>query len=230
MQKESDHAPCPRNIMEFHIISTRSCFIDVPIRAIHSEFFHGKASRGGSFPTSKDYRLQHEVDLPLRLHKNAHNIAEVFCPDYELVVSERIAGALHGSLRVDLFPVEFATLYSHPYKVGDLDCGFLDFDAQMRFIDKQKDSKHLHDKVGRYFHVRPPSIHEVHAAFPEAARVNVQSGVDGEIESIPNSPKLFETIPIFDIGAGYVMGSPFYDILASGIDWTYFTHVSHAIS
>jgi hypothetical protein len=216
------------NAMEFHVIKIRSN--PVVTRAIHNAFFHGKAHRGGSFPTSKDYRLQHEVDLPMRLHKNAHNIAEVFCPEYELVVSERIAQSLKAaSLLVDVLPIEFEILYSYPFGAGDLACGFLSYDDQMRFIDKRKDSKVLHEKVGRYFYVRTPPLWEVRSAFPEAPQVEIESEDRTQVVAIPASAKLFEVTPVFSLGAGYVMGEPFYEILASGIDWTYFTHAVRTV-
>lgn len=117
--------------MEYHVISVRSRFIDTPIRSVHAHFFHGKAKRGGRFPNANDYRITHEPDKPLRLHKNVYKIGDVFAPEFELVVSDVVAKRLSLIANLELLPVHFELLYNYPYEIGDLGCGFETSDAQI---------------------------------------------------------------------------------------------------
>ncbi len=97
--------------MQFHLLSVRTFFKDGPIRVVHSSFFHGRAKRGGVFPSSADYRLAYELDSPLRLHKNVHKIAHVFAPEFELVVSEQLMELLATIPLVKSIESVFEILY-----------------------------------------------------------------------------------------------------------------------
>lgn len=110
--------------MNYHVVSVRSRFIGTSIRSIHAAFFHGKAKLGGFYPTADDFRITHEPDTPLQLHKNVYKIGDIFAPEFELVVSNIFANRLAGIPNLELQPVKFGLLYNYPYEVGDLGCGF----------------------------------------------------------------------------------------------------------
>ena len=208
--------------MRFHFLSVRTFFKDVPIRTIHSEFFHGKAMRGGAFPTSTDYRLSHLVDLPLRLHKNVYKIAHLFAPEFELVVSEQLMEELATASRIKSIECFFYILYRYPFEPGDLGCGFDRHDRQMQFIDKQSDDLSLHRLVPRYFHLQIPALRDVRVAFPGHALTTVQ--IDSDLKKLPMSEQLLSEVPMYKFGGTTVIRSDVFDILEPYIDWLYFTH------
>ncbi len=77
-----------------------------------------------------DYRVLHPVDIPLGLHKNVFRIANLFAPEFELVVSDRVANDLAQISNLKLGPVSFEVLYEYPFVPGDLGCGFKTHDQQ----------------------------------------------------------------------------------------------------
>jgi hypothetical protein len=208
--------------MRFHLLSVRTFFKDVPIRSIHSQFFHGKAMRGGAFPTSKDYRLNHQVDLPLRLHKNVYNIAHLFAPEFQLVISEQLLEKLPTELCIKSSECVFDLLYRYPFEPGDLGCGFDRHDHQMQFIDKQSDDLSLHRLVPRFFHLQIPVLREIRAAFPGHAIARVQ--IDSDLAELPMSEQLLSEVPMYRFGGTTVVRSDVFDVLEPYIDWLYFTH------
>jgi hypothetical protein len=211
--------------MLFHVVAVRSSYISAPIRAIHAKFFHGKARRGGEFPSSTNARLAHDVDLPLRLHKNAFKIADVFAPELELVVSRSVSAKLSSMESLRMTPVYFDLLYTYPYEAGDLSCGFDTYTDQMRFIDDQFDDPRLHSQVDHFFHVETPPIRDVRARNPEASVAAIQ--IDDEQEELPISPAVFAQSPVYSFGGSFVMCDSVFRILAPFIDNNYYLVASY---
>ncbi|TWU43560.1 hypothetical protein Poly51_63380 [Rubripirellula tenax] len=214
--------------MKYHVLSVRSSFIDGPIRAIHAAFFHGNASRGGEFPSATNARLAHDIDLPLRLHKNAYNIADVIAPALELVVSGRVAERLSSIPDLTLAETEFAVLYSYRFTVGDLSCGFEHYDAQMQFIDTRTDDASLHETVQRYFHIAAPPVYEIRRMHPSEPNVSIL--IDDDIEDIPLSTSILRSNPIYSLGGSKIVSDELYQILSPFVDFTYYAHESGEIS
>lgn len=210
--------------MQFHLLSVRTFFKDGPIRAVHSEFFHGRAKRGGVFPSSSDYRLAYELDSPLRLHKNVHKIAHVFAPEFELVVSEQLMELLATIPLVKSIESVFEILYRYPFEPGDLGCGFDRYDRQMQFIDRQSDDASLHDTISRYFQLQIPPVRQIRLAYPNHAVTAVQIG--SESKEIPMSERLLSEVPMYKFGGTTVIRSDIFDIIEPYIDWLYFTSVA----
>lgn len=207
--------------MAFHLLSKRSFFKDLPIRAIHSHFFHGKALRGGEFPTTVDYRVLHPVDIPLGLHKNVFRIANLFAPEFELVVSDSVANDLAQISNLKLVPVSFEVLYEYPFVPGDLGCGFKTHDQQMRFIDRQKHVPALRHNLQPYHHIVMPPIREIRLLYPD---VGIQITHDREPLIIPVSDDVLEEIPLFSLGATTILRSDVFEILEPHVDRLYFEH------
>ena len=210
--------------MQFQVLSVRTFFKDVPIRAVHSSFFHGKAKREGVFPSSSDYRLTNELDSPLQLHKNVYKIADLFAPEFELVVSEQLMEALAPVTFVKSIESVFEILYRYPFEPGDLGCGFDRYDRQMQFIDRQSDDASLHSTISRYFHLQIPKIHEIRVAYPNHAVTAVK--IRSELKEIPMSERLLSEVPMYKFGGTTVIRSDIFDIIEPHIDWLYFTSVA----
>ncbi|TWU05436.1 hypothetical protein [Allorhodopirellula heiligendammensis] len=209
--------------MRFHAVSVVSTFINTGIRAIHSSFFHGKASLGGTFPTAENARLAFDVDTPLRLHKNIHDIADHFLPEHELVVSDRVAERLSEHQSISIDAVSFAVLYEYPYSNDDPSCGFDDYDSQMSFIDTQADVPDLHNRVGSYFHVSMPPVFSVRKLFPDAPLVDVT--IKYRPTPLPISPDVFAAHPMYTTGSATIMSDDVFRRVEPFINWTYFDHL-----
>lgn len=214
--------------MNYHIVSVRSRFIDTSIRSIHAHFFHGKAKRGGFFPTANDYRITHEPDKPLRLHKNVYNIGNVFAPEFELVVSNLVAKRLARIPNLELLPVQFELLYGYPYEIGDLGCGFKTSDAQERFIDGRKDDPALHSNIGTFYQLEMLPVRSIREQYRDTAPTTVE--LDSESYQIPISSDIFTSHPAYSLGGSTIMSNAVYECLEPYVDWTYFTHCSGPIN
>ncbi len=64
-----------------------------PIDAFHYDMFHGYNLR---MPT--DYALNEKIKSPLKLVKNAYKISDLFNPNLDFVVSERL------KQKIEIFP------------------------------------------------------------------------------------------------------------------------------
>ena len=208
--------------MRFHAVSRISTFFDTQIRAIHSSFFHGEAKRGGKFPTADDARLAFDVDEPLRLHKNAHDIADIFKPGHMLVVSERVAENLSTHSAITLSTVSFDVLYKYPYSVDDPSCGFDDYRSQMRFIDEQRDDPQLRRQVGQYFQIRSLPVFRIRELFPNAPLI--EATIKRRSTQLPISEDVFAAHPLYSIGSSTIMSADVFQQLEPFFNWTYFAH------
>lgn len=213
--------------MNYHVVSVRSRFIGTSIRSIHAAFFHGKAKLGGFYPTAHDFRITHEPDTPLQLHKNVYNIGDIFAPEFELVVSNMVANRLAGIPNLELQPVQFDLLYSYPYEVGDLGCGFKTYDAQMEFIDRCEDDPALHLALGPFYHLEMLPVRSIREKYMDIEPTVVE--LDAEFQSIPISCEIFSTHPAYSLGGTTIMCEAVFNCLEPYIDWNYFMHGSGPI-
>ncbi len=178
--------------------------------------------RGGEFPSSKDYRVIHPVDVPLRLHKNVFRIADLFAPELQLVVSDRVAKDLAQIGNLELSAVSFEVLYEYPFLPGDLGCGFEAHDEQMRFIDRQKNDPALRRQLEQYYQIVIPPIREIRLLYPNT---KIQITKDGEPLVIPVSEEVLRAIPMFSLGSTTILRSDVFEILEPHIDNLYFSHL-----
>ncbi len=219
--------------MKFHVVSVLSCYINSEaIDAFHAEMFHGRASRGGKQPTYRDARMAEDVDRPLHLHKNAYKIANVFAPEFELVVSSAVKDALADASGVKLTPVEFEVLFSYPYRAGDFSYwdDLSDYITQQIFIDEQSDDPELHTHIGQFFELFAPPAFQIQGRFAGLKTVSVNVGPTRLQEplELSLSPQLLFEFPVFSCGGSYIMSEGVYSRLAPFVDWTYFTHTEGA--
>lgn len=104
-----------------------------------SEMFHGKARRGGAFPTASSARVMEETDRPLRLHKNLFGLSEVFSPGNSGFVfsANAVTKILEHYKSLEFEKVVFEHVYNFEFDVNSKvhfdEIG--NFNRQMRFID-----------------------------------------------------------------------------------------------
>lgn len=219
--------------MKFHVFKPLTHFMKSPgVRADHSEMFHGRASRGGKMPTFQDYREHVDVDRPMRLHKNMYEIAPVFSPEFELVVSETVREALSDFPTLRFEPVEFETLYTCPYRVGDTSLigGVKDWYEFQDFVDGQNDVPELHRQIGYYFAVEIPLLRNIRKQFgslEEVALPNDGRAMDGKLQ-VTLSREMLYAYPLFYSG-GNVASDELYAKLRPFINESYYTHVEGVI-
>ncbi|WP_254510023.1 hypothetical protein [Anatilimnocola floriformis] len=211
--------------MKFHVVSTLSFFGRTKaIDAIHASFFHGTADRGGKRPNSQNSQLANAVDRPLQLHKNIFEIADVFSPEFKLVVSAKVRDVFHDLPEVAFAPVHFKTLYEIPFRAGDFSFykTIGDFFAIERFIDRQVDKPALHEKIGDYFELVAPPVRDFAARYP-LITASVDIGELDDLTEILICPQLLNDVPIYSQGK-LVMSDAAYRRLSPFINWTYYLH------
>jgi hypothetical protein len=219
--------------MKFHVVTVLTFYGNTDrIDAFHAEMFHGRADRGGESPTSKSARLAHDVDRPMRIHKNAFQIADVFAPEFQLVVSSLARGSLLDVPHLRFVPITFRTLFSCPYGAGDFSFweDLPDYRIQQEFIDQQKNDPQLHSYVGDYFELVAPPVRDIRDRFEGLRSVSVDiasSEFDDPLE-LPLSAQLLEECPVFSCGS-FEMSDAVFSRLEAYVDWTYFTHVEGSL-
>jgi hypothetical protein len=213
--------------MKFHVIDVLTFYGKSDrIDAFHARMFHGEADRGGHRPASKNARVGHAVDRPLRLHKNAYQIADVFSPEFLLVVSSAVRQALGSISRLHFTPVTFATLFSYPYNAGDFSFwdSLTDYQIQQEFIDQQTNDPELQSQVGEYFEMLAPPFRDLKGRFEGIRRIPMNTGpTKMDAKEIPVCEQMLEDCPVYSIGATVTSDEVFTGI-EPFIDWTYFTH------
>lgn len=215
--------------MKFHVIHPL-CFYGntKAIDAFHADMFHGKASRGGRQPHSKNDRGTYELDRPMRLHKNVFEIADFFMPEFECVVSASTKDALSEMSTLRFERVVFEAMYSYPYRANDFSFWneLKDYYSQQDFIDDQTDDPLLHGEVGAYYHMIAPTFRENRTRFRDWRDVSLEADPreSGQIE-VAFSRNLLTDAGMYCTGTKVVANDDVYARLAPFIDANYFTHV-----
>lgn len=212
--------------MEFHVVKAKAFFVgSTELEEFHARMFHGTADRGGKRPNRNNAYLAYNVDQPLQLHKNVHDMAHVFKPGGALVVSRAVRDAFGEIPGVQFAPVHFKTLFRHPYRAGDF--SFHDeignYFQQMQFIDELKHDERLAAEVGDYFELVAPPLRDLRQSFEPLRQVAVPVGRSPDNEEIPISQQLLLRHPIYSCGAK-VMSELVFEKLQPFINWTYFDH------
>lgn len=190
----------------------------------HLRMFHGTASRGGRRPDRHNALWKSDVDLPLRLHKNVFDIANVFCPENELVVSELVRSEIQkaGVIGIRTEEVLFETLYSFPYRAGDFSfwSDLPDYNMQREFIDRQTHHAALMDRVGSFFRIAMPTFGQLRATCTDFKVVLLQRA-DGIADEYPVSQDLVLKWVAYNAG-GFIMDERLFRPLSHFLSSDYF--------
>lgn len=214
--------------MRFHVLKVLSFFGNTEqIDAFHAMMFHGCANRGGAKPTSQNHRLGFDVDRPLTLHKNAYQIANIFAPEFCLVVSSVVRSALKDIANIEFQPVTFETLFSYPYQAGDFSFWDTvpDYYQQQQLFERQQHAPELIANVGEFYELAAPAIKDLRGSFADLQKVTID-GCETELDppfEVTVSEEMLNQVPVISCGP-FIMNDEIFRRISSFIDWTYFTH------
>lgn len=202
---------------KFILLKPKSFFVDSDVNAVDAMHFHGYAKRGGEYPNSNDYRIQFDIDLPLKVKKNVYQLAKVFCPCGEMVVLDTIAEELALKFGIAISRVDFEIVFDFNYHLLSVER----YDLAMSQIDQANGD--LSIRVPHYYHIQMPAAWEINSKYPNSGveQIKLKEGSREKLWNCRVSSDLFENAPIYHAG-GFVMDRPVFDVLCPYLNFNYF--------
>lgn len=168
-----------------------------PITALHSKMFHGMGMRGLGDGQVLDYTYFDEYLWPQKIIKNVNDIARIFMPSLNFVISEDVMNEMAYLPYTSFHEVDFIKLYDYPIKVYDntylKDKRWKGKDK--KFIEKLPHDESFIDQVGNYYELVVPNLMEIADKFNDLKTYEISFEIGFELEKYQHLDKYKKEIP-----------------------------------